>query len=656
MLKKIKENYVAAILFALVVIEVVILVYLNLFRTSGTVDEDFAKLIRHVVEMGNNKTLFLKNWTYPSTAELDCSVLFATLVYLITGKMFIGFELGNLLNIALWIFALWILMDEMKLRLESKLLFYGILFTTFGYGILEYTNMMFFCAGQYVYKTIVPMMFVAVLLVSLREKFRKRDIVLFVLYYFLLLLTSVSSGTYVPVCGMFPVLVCLVASLVLKKDLLAKKKVWIQGIASVLVAVLGVILGKALGLAPASSTMSLRVDSSFTDAFVEVFNNFFWMFRVSPAHEVAATSLEGIGFVIRWVIVLFMLMALAFLPKLFAVGFGKSEDNDSFDGRDFVKSAFISIFVWNFFILVLTTSTNRYHLIGAIPMMLLAVLLLEEWVLEKKELLQTVMYLVMAGLLLVLNFISITVDAPRYYEGKDAFYIIDYDYSKELLEVFENYDVNTVFFVNDTDTPEGMRIVDTTRTYETYFTGTRQVYNCDFYLTDRDRAFFGDKNIIVCFGADYDTLEDYIKENYVEVANIRGFMMLYSEHNPIDGISYIAKGVKTIDLPTTYGYSYDGSIDENGYLHTSEPGNVLVSPEIEAPCGFDWELEYELPGGEGSYITCDVYCDEEYLESHQLTAGETSVSSHFGKAGSYKFVLYKEAEGELVVKEMHFNG
>ena len=47
---------------AVLVIEFILLIYYNLFHIRDAVDQDYAKILRHVIEMANHHTLFLPNW------------------------------------------------------------------------------------------------------------------------------------------------------------------------------------------------------------------------------------------------------------------------------------------------------------------------------------------------------------------------------------------------------------------------------------------------------------------------------------------------------------------------------------------------------------------------------------------------------------------
>ena len=114
---KFKREDVVKYIFALVLlIEIIFLIWANLCHIQDAVDQDFAKLIRHVYEMAENHTLFLKDWNYITTAELDCAALPAILFYYITDNLYLAYALADILDIFLWLFVSVCLMSALKLK------------------------------------------------------------------------------------------------------------------------------------------------------------------------------------------------------------------------------------------------------------------------------------------------------------------------------------------------------------------------------------------------------------------------------------------------------------------------------------------------------------------------------------------------------------
>ena len=91
----------------LLLLEVFTLVYMNLFHIRDAVDQDFASLINHAVQMGDNHKFLLPFWDYDTTGEFDCGMMPAVVIYMLTKNIFLSYALSNVLTIFLWIFVVW---------------------------------------------------------------------------------------------------------------------------------------------------------------------------------------------------------------------------------------------------------------------------------------------------------------------------------------------------------------------------------------------------------------------------------------------------------------------------------------------------------------------------------------------------------------------
>lgn len=130
--------------YIILIVQILILVYCNLFRISEAVDCDSAKLMGRAMEIWNRKALFLDGWRYQTTAEIDCSAIIASLIYGITGKIFLSFGISNLINLALWLYIIWKLFGNMNISKQYAVVAMSIIIVPYSFGMLDYTNMLFF--------------------------------------------------------------------------------------------------------------------------------------------------------------------------------------------------------------------------------------------------------------------------------------------------------------------------------------------------------------------------------------------------------------------------------------------------------------------------------------------------------------------------------
>ena len=133
----IKEHRIGLMLAAVVVLEIAVLFFYNIFHLRDALDHDFAMVLRHVIEMGDNHTLFLKHWSYMSQGEMDEASLIALPIYMLTKNIYLGYAIAGIMNILLWAFTVWRLLELADMQPEYRLVALALIFTAYDFGMLE---------------------------------------------------------------------------------------------------------------------------------------------------------------------------------------------------------------------------------------------------------------------------------------------------------------------------------------------------------------------------------------------------------------------------------------------------------------------------------------------------------------------------------------
>lgn len=196
-----REIFLRCFFQILLALEFLFLCYVNLRLTSHILDGDGADLYGHIIEMAEQGTILLPGWKYTTTMELDCVTLLALPLYLLTHRIFGSVGIANILLILL--LAAVILRVVKNLGGTDLQGYFSLLLVLLPYdvGMLDYMDMLLFGGSQYIIKVLVPLL----LVILLTEKTRTRSGIFFaVLYGFLLFVTSLSSGPYVLLMGLFP--------------------------------------------------------------------------------------------------------------------------------------------------------------------------------------------------------------------------------------------------------------------------------------------------------------------------------------------------------------------------------------------------------------------------------------------------------------------
>lgn len=148
---------------------------MNLFESPIMIDYDGAKLYKHAIEMWNHKTLFIPDWKYITTMELDCSLLLALPFYALCRNIFLSFGIANILLIFTYVAVVYAIFQRTPYQ-KYAFLAVNLILIPYSSGMLEYFNMMFFNGAQYVLKVLIPLLFI-LLLTTEREKERESQTV-----------------------------------------------------------------------------------------------------------------------------------------------------------------------------------------------------------------------------------------------------------------------------------------------------------------------------------------------------------------------------------------------------------------------------------------------------------------------------------------------
>ncbi len=652
-----KKNWQTLLLAALLIAEFIFIININLFHISDTVDEDFAGMIHHAMEIASNKKLLLNNWFYPTTGEFDTTLLFAVPLYWITRNIYLAFGIVNIINAALLGYALYRVLKLAGASYDYILLGMCMALAAYDFGMLDYSNMLFFCGSQYVYKAVLPLLFISVIFSDARRK-KAASIAEYCIFYGLFFLTSFSSGIYVFLCGITPILLCsiIIAAHTASID---RKTFALHSAITILAAFTGTFFHNLCRLEVHSfnsDLMKIRHDTTFSEILGNVINSLVDVIDPIAKDIVPATSFEGIAYAFKWFMVFLVFVGLFAVPGCFGIYLIRKEQKSP-TVRENIASAMISVFLFNSLIVFLTVHRARYHLIGFFPLIVCSCIVLEDFFPVHKKIPEKVLLTGIAAMYAVLIAANITVFTPRYFahEGiKTGF--IDNEFCQEIKDIADSNGVSVFAFTNMVEQAELMTLYDDSRNYVGFYAKDREVRTYDNYILYADRSRLADRNILAASETGYEQLPDYIKNNYTEISYIGQFKILLSDSCPLDGGTFIVRDEKTIDLPVSPGYTYAGDIGANGYLYTAQTGNVLDSGSITAEIPFNYTINYDLDASIDTSVTLSVYRDDILCDSVDLNSTSHSVSLDLDGRSDYQFVLNKQGDGVLTVREIEFLG
>lgn len=581
-----KEKAFTWILYLIVATQVLFILYMNLFQTKAALDSDSAMLYTHAIEMWRNKTLFLPNWSNTTTLELDSALLFALPIYGITKQVYLSFGISNILFLAIYIYVIIDLLKKVKLSNKHIALALGVFLMPYAFGMLDYFNMMFINGSQYGIKVIVPLMLLGLIFTSKEEQWKKKNIMLFAGYVILLFISTFSSGLYVVLCGLIPVMGTALLDFLLdggnKKYEKYNRYHAILFVSSILISIIGYIGNIVTGIMARGNNMFLTQADNFILNFQTCVKGLFQLFGAFPKEGIDVITVEGIAYLLKSALV--VLLIAVFIMHLRNIFVSESKLN--------MKKYLVMMFLVNLVILIFcdsrynmanTSMEYRYYMVGIIPIMLLLAIQFAEWDKKWNVLFQTVVYMVLVVSLIVVTKQSI----------KDTVALLgEHDYVHEVVDYLSTTGASSVTYVLDEETMKCSRLIDQAdggdeRNYAFFNPDEGKVNTFDYYEDVFDRTYYGDNNLIVVIQgtALSDVFPDYIANTYELVGTVKWFDVYQSEVCRMDYHSGYPMDKRTIAIDYAYSpdYSYNGTITEHGSLSTTGDGNDILSSAYFAP-------------------------------------------------------------------------
>jgi len=373
----IRQNPWTCISALILIIQFLLIFICNMKLIDNNIDCDSAKILLHAQKMWEHGTYLIPDWTYMTTLELDCPTFLAVPLYGLTHNIYVAYGLANTLILAGFISLVFFLFRDKPVL--YPLLACNLLCVPYSIGMLDYFNMMFFSGAFYVIRVAMPVFLIALILWIENNTAGKKPLYKYIpliLFEAFILLCAFSSGIYVLCVGIFPILVTYVLYKVFMCERVPILSYIVLGLCLIF-SFIGVLLnGICMGDARGTGMILISVYQILANVYSCLAGIFELFGGIAQDMDVAVMSLAGIGILLKAILV-----HILFVCGIIAIGRIAKEK------IDLRILLLMSVFIWNLFVLLATntragsaTYEYRYHLIGMIPLMFVAVqILLDGW-------------------------------------------------------------------------------------------------------------------------------------------------------------------------------------------------------------------------------------------------------------------------------------
>lgn len=619
----IKEHWLEILLCVGIVIQIGALAVFNLTRLPYESNYDSSCAYAQIVEMWRQKRILLKDWAYQTTLGIDSPVLLGVLFYGITKNAFTAFGLANIVTVIVYAFLFYDILKQADVKKNMRLLAVLFLLTPYSTGQLGYMPMLFTSAGSYAYKLLVPLLLIDILVRMHKGQEIKKYWYLILFATFFVFDTAVSSGEYILLCAVLPLIGYEILHVLIGNDIkqIFNKRLGFLILESAIY-VVGIKVGRRTGIIESvGSQMMLTKAKHFPSVIAKCLTGIFQLFGGIPDYEdIPVTQTYGMMYLFRFFLAAVILASWIYLLK-------HLKENEKY--KELV-GMITCIFAVNLIVLIFAnvnyateTFEFRYHLISMIPMILLTSIAASDlW--EKRKLLEQTIVLVTIVLLLFVNV----------YDYKN--YMRDcYNYQGDMQGITltaEQEGVHLIITIGSESISMGrcMRNVNPNVEISTWGGYNHGVgWGASTYYFDN--AHLKTPYMVLMTQKEYELMPKQIAKQLEEVQVFGIFRLYRVKENVLDGDNTLPQSGTNRDFCYSSGYEYWGKMESDGnVLSSGKKETVLRSnkKKIEKDAAYDIVVHYEvLKSKEDSAATFRVRnAQDEIIAEQEMPSNATKIT------------------------------
>lgn len=618
----IQKNLVYTILCIVLIVEVLCLFYLNFKHMYQMIDYDSSGAFVHAIEIWKQKTLFLKDYYYATTADLDSIVGIVALFFGITHDIMFSQAIGNSIVILLFLYLLYRLLKAVGIRRDVRVAIEVLLIVPYSWGQLGYVSMLFTNSACNSIRYVMPILLSSVVLsIDANEKkssYIGRGILLLIVSFFV----GLSSGLYVLLCGIFPFIIAEVVHMLFKGEWKTlKNNRLLVIVATFIICFIGYKLEGPFGLTNKANEITLMDANSFVDWVSISLIGIYQLFGgIASGEGVAFSSIEGIRIILNCAVASVGLIAVIYgIIKLVK----KKADMPIYS-----LYALCVFLINEIALLILKTSYGgglseyRYHIMSAFALFILIGDFINDILNYKNVPLKQMTVVIM-------SFVICVCSANNTYSYYQSLKQSDTSIYKNLDKACKKYNISSLMFYGENQVTTGRIARAFLGNVNCIITGDdwRNIAPTTWGGSSAglDNYYIGDELFILCEDGMIDTLPSYLYDN-ISVCENYGNVSLYAIHgNGVDLETGYSARRNTIDFPYSTGYICNeamGNINENGDFVSNGVGGVAIQSQGQSELEGIWNvtvrynvISYDGDSSANISVVCnagqDIVCTKE---------------------------------------------
>ena len=525
--KKIFVLATESVLVAIAIIQLSVLVYFNIKLLGNHMGFDSSWTYLKSALIWKEKSLNSPIWTDQTSVFFDSSMILATLLYGVTGNLFVSYGTANIIVLALILVAVWKILDSLNIKRNSRLVAINMIicpYLTNGFNIgndLGYFNDLLSGPAFYSLRVLI----ILIIVFEFIHIKQKKHIDL--LGYFslaLCFLAGTSSGIFIIIMIFLPYVIYEIEMVLIDNDwnyLKAKESVYAY------LGCISVIAGKIF----ASKILGIQaIDTSRTWISIEkiwinmggVFQGLMKLLGVLPIFDtnISVLSREGFYRIFPMIILFIIIISILFCAKALT---------KNLLYKDGILLFLINIVVINFIVFSLFNAQygeaifEERYLISPFIIIVITVAIFFDQTDEKKIFSQ----LALIGIIIALagnNYVS-----DKKYVGTTN----DYWQMDEIASIVNEQDAQLIYFWGDDINIIGraMRVYDLDHVYKEINTNGEFYHWGDYLYYEKQEDYSG--RTILITPKDTNIVPENVMNQYVHIQDLDMVSIYRCEGNPI---------------------------------------------------------------------------------------------------------------------------